>query len=135
MKTYAVGKTGPRVCAALAAVVLLGVGALAQSGPRLREEDRVRLAEAFRMGDALGERVWKGWNKAPFAVLLVTPDYEFLVRHPQPADDFTRLGYDALLKADVHFRKRVFATNLLATFPAVGGVSTIVIGQPENTEA
>lgn len=134
MKTYARVKTGPRVCAALA-VVLLSVCALAQSGPRLREEDRVRLAEAFRLGDALGERVWKGWSKAPFAVLLVTPEYEFLVRHPRPSDDFTRLGYDRLLKSEVYFRKRVFAPNLLATFPAVGGVSTIVIGQPENTEA
>ena len=134
MKTYAGGKTGPGVCAALAAV-LLSVCALAQSGPRLREEDRVRLAEAFRMGDRVCERVWKGWGKAPFAVLLVTPEHEFLLRHPRPSDDFARLGYDQLLKSEVYFRKRVFAPNLLATFPAVGGVSTIVIGQPENTEA
>ena len=134
MKTYVSGKTGPCVCAALA-LVLLGASALAQEKPRLRNEDRVRLAEAFRMGDQLGDRVWEGWSAAPFAVLLVTPEYEFLMRHPQPSADFTRLGYDPLLKADVHFRKRVFQTNLLATFPAVGGVSTIVIGQPENTQA
>ena len=127
-------KTGPRVCAALA-VVLLSVCALAQSGPQLRQEDRVRLAEAFRMGDELGERVWKGWGEAPFAVLLVTPEHEFLIRHPRPSDDFKRLGYDELLKSEVYFRKRVFEPNLLATFPAVGGVSTIVIGQPENTAA
>ncbi len=135
MKTYASRKTWPRVCAALALVLLSAAAALAEVRPQLRTDDRVRLAEAFRMGDQLGERVWKGWSKAPFAVLLVTPDYEFLVRHPQPSDDFERLGYDALLKAEVHFRKRVFQTNLLATFPAVGGVSTIVIGQPENTQA
>ncbi len=134
MKTYASRKTGPGVCAAFA-LVFLSAAALAQAGPQLRTEDRVRLAEAFRMGDALGERVWKGWSKFPFAVLLVTPEYEFLVRHPRPSDDFKRLGYDALLKTEVHFRQRVFNTNLLATFPAVGGVSTIVIGQPENTEA
>jgi hypothetical protein len=134
MKTYAGWKTGPRVCAAVA-VVLLSVCALAQSGPSLRREDRVRLAEGFRVGDRVGERVWKGWGKAPFAVLLVTPEHEFLVRHPRPSDDFTRLGYDPLLKSEVYYRKRVFAPNLLATFPAVGGVSTIVIGQPENTEA
>lgn len=134
MKTYASRKTGPGVCAALA-LAFLGAAALAGERPRLRTEDRVRLAEAFRMGDALGERVWKGWGQTPFAVLLVTPEYEFLIRHPRPSDDFERLGYDALLKSEVHFRKRVFAANLLATFPAVGGVSTIVIGQPENTEA
>ena len=134
MKTYVSRKAGPWLCAALA-LVCMSAGALAEESPQLRTEDRVRLAEAFRMGDALGERVWKGWGRAPFAVLLVTPDYEFLVRHPRPSDDFTRLGYDALLKAEVHFRKRVFQTNLLATFPAVGGVSTIVIGQPESTQA
>lgn len=134
MKNHASRKTWPRVCAALA-LVLLSAAASAEVRPQLRADDRVRLAEAFRMADHLGERVWEGWSKAPFAVLLVTPEYEFLVRHPRPSGDFERLGYDALLKSDVYFRKRVFQTNLLATFPAVGGVSTIVIGQPENTQA
>lgn len=87
------------------------------------------------MGEQLSERVWKGWSKAPFAVLLVTPEHEFLVRHPQPSKEFVSIGYDPLLKSEVYFRKRVFQQSLLATFPAVGGVSTIVIGEPENTEA
>jgi len=99
----------------------------------LSEIDRTRLAEAFRLGDQIGDRVWPGWSRAPFAVLLVTPDTEFLIRHPKPAPDFTRLGYDALLKSDVYYRKRQFDPHLLATFPAVGGISTIVIGQAENT--
>jgi hypothetical protein len=119
----------------LAIVLLLSINALAQEKPRIRDDDRTRMAEAFRMGDKLGDRVWKGWSKAPFAVLLVTPEYEFLVRHPQPSKDFTSMGYDELLKAEVYFRKRVFQPNLLATFPAVGSISTIVIGQPENTDA
>jgi len=106
----------------------------AQEAPRLREADRVRLAEAFRLGKNLGHKVWKGWS-VPFAVLLVTPDYEFLVRHPSPTPEFKSLGYDQLLKSDVLWRKRLFAPNLLATFPAVNGVSTIVVGQPENTAA
>ena len=131
-----------RVCApllqALMIGLLLGVNVSAQElvvKPRIREDDRVRIAEAFRMGEKLGDHIWKGWSKAPFTVLLVTPEYEFLVRHPQPSKDFTALGYDPLLKSEVYFRKRVFQPALLATFPAVGGVSTIVIGQPENTEA
>jgi hypothetical protein len=117
-------------------VLILSVNALAQGEkPRLRDDDRVRLAEAFRMGEKIGDRVWKDWSKAPFAVLLVTPEHEFLVRHPQPSKDFTSIGYDELLKSEIYFRKRVFQPSLLATFPAVGGVSTIIIGQPENTEA
>jgi len=95
--------------------------------------DRIRLAEAFGIGESLGNRVWKSWDKAPFAVLLVTPENEFLIRHPRPSKDFTLIGYDSLLKSNVYFRKRTQAIHFLATFPAVGGVSTIVIGQAENT--
>lgn len=95
--------------------------------------DRIRLAEVFSLGDAIGNRVWKDWDKAPFAVLLVTPEYEFLIRHPRPSEDFKLIGHDALLKSDVYYRKRQFQTDFLATFPAVAGISTIVAGQAENT--
>jgi hypothetical protein len=122
---------------ALTVGLLLGASSTLgqEAGPQLRADDRIRMRESFRMGEKLGDRIWKGWSKAPFAVLLVTPEYEFLVRHPQPTKDFVSIGYDPLLKSEVYFRKRVFQPTLLATFPAVGGVSTIVIGQPENTEA
>ena len=106
---------------------------LAQNKIALNDVDRIRLAEAFKIGEILGNHVWEKWDKAPFAVLLVTPENEFLIRHPQPSKDFTSIGYDSLLKSEVFFRKRVFNPDLLATFPAVGGISTIVIGQAENT--
>lgn len=131
-----------RVCArqllALIATLLVSViPALAQEAvkPQIRKDDRIRLAEAFRMSETLGDRVWRGWSKTPFAVLLVTPEHEFLIRHPRPSKDFISIGYDSLLKSEIFFRQRVFQPALLATFPAVGGVSTIVIGQPENTDA
>ncbi len=108
-------------------------GISAQDDPNIPEIDRIRLAEAFRIGDKLGNQVWENWDKAPFAVLLVTPEKEFLIRHPRPSKDFTLIGYDSLLKSDVYYRKRIQQINFLATFPAVGGVSTIVIGQAENT--
>jgi hypothetical protein len=101
----------------------------------MRDIDRTRLAEAFRLADSVGDKVWPGWSKAPFAVLLVTPENEFLIRHPQPSKDFTPLGFDAVLKSDVYFRKRTQPPNFLATFPLVGGISTIVVGQAENTQA
>ena len=115
-------------------VLLTAHSILAQDKPSITEVDRIRLAEAFSIGGSLSDRVWKDWGKAPFAVLLVTPEYEFLIRHPQPSKDFTLIGYDAMLKGDVYFRKRIFGPGLLAAFPAVGGVSTIVIGQAENTD-
>ena len=103
--------------------------------PTLPRADSVRVAEAFRLADVLGNRIWPRWDKAPFAVLLVTPEHEFLIRHPKPSDDFTLAGADAVLKQKVWFRKRKYPANFLATFPAVGGIPTIVIGQAENTEA
>src|SRR6185295_15499701 len=99
----------------LALVLLLfPLAAAAQDKPRLNDIDRVRLSEAFRIGDALGNQLWPGWTKAPFAVLLVTPDHEFLIRHPRPAADFVLLGDDALLKSKVYYRKRTQPLNFLA---------------------
>ncbi|MGI8735534.1 MAG: hypothetical protein ACR2LM_19790 [Pyrinomonadaceae bacterium] len=111
--------------------------ARAQDKPALLPIDRTRLAEAFRMGDRIGDQVWPNWSKAPFAVLLVTPEHEFLIRHPTPSADFASLGHDAVLKSDVYYRKRNFPAHFLATFPAISGsmVSTIVVGQAENTSA
>lgn len=123
---------------ALPLILLLSFQSLAaQDKPSIPDVDRIRLAEAFRIGESLGNRLWPGWDKIPFAVLLVTPDYEFLIRHPQPSKDFTRAGYDSLLKSEVYFRKRTQRADLLATFPAIKGsmISTIVVGQAENTSA
>lgn len=100
--------------------------------PRIAEIDRVRLAEAFRIGKTLGNKIWPGWDKAPFAVLLITTDHEFLIRHPKPPSDFTAIGDDSLLHSRVFYRKRTMPPNWLATFP-IAGVPTIVVGQAENT--
>jgi hypothetical protein len=95
--------------------------------------DRVRLAEAFRLAAELGDDVWPGWSKAPFAVLLVTPEREFLIGHPAPPAGFTRYAYDSTLAKEVYARTRVFQVNLLATFPIAGPLPVIVIGKPELT--
>ncbi len=107
---------------------------VAQEEPAISDLDRTRLAEAFSIGEKLGNRIWSNWDQAPFAVLLITPEHEFLIRHPRPSADFTLIGSDPLLKSNVYFRKRTQKIDFLATFPAVGGVPTIVIGQAENTD-
>ena len=99
----------------------------------LAAADRVRIAEAFRITDALGDSLWPGWGGVPFAVLLVTPTQEFLFRHPRPSPDFERLLDDPSLGGPVYSRSRVFPPTFLATFPAVGGVPTVVVGQAERT--
>jgi len=63
-----------RITLALNFILLLAAGnALGQDKPALREIDRTRLAEAFRLSDQLADELWAGWSKAPLAVLLVTP--------------------------------------------------------------
>jgi hypothetical protein len=107
--------------------------ASAQRPPQLRQKDRVRLAEARRLADRVCERLWPGWGRTKFQVLLVSESAEFLVGHPPATEAFAPLGYDALLGSEVWVRDRRFPPNLLATFPAVGGVPTVVIGTAERT--
>ncbi len=111
--------------------------ALARSEPTPLPDlaDRVRIAEARRIAEGLGDDLWPGFGHAPSAVLLVTPQTEYLFYHPAPTDDFSALGYDSVTDSEVYARDRVFDTRLLATFPAVAGVPTVVIGQPRHTEA
>ena len=115
---------------------VLAPAAVAQDSSVVRgfgPADRARLAEAFRLADELGDELWPGWSRAPFAVLLVTPEREFLMRHPAPPAGFTRYGYDSTLRTEVFARTRVFQVNLLATFPIGGPLPVIVIGKPELT--
>jgi hypothetical protein len=65
---------------ALSLVLFSFAPATANNQPALSAVDRSRLAEAFRLGDQIGDRVWPGWSQTPFAVLLVTSDTEFLIR-------------------------------------------------------
>ena len=95
--------------------------------------DRARLAEANSLVASLAEQVWPGWQGTPFALLLVTDSAEYLLGHPRPSSEFSGPLFDSMLGMDVRSRPRVFAPTLLATFPAVGGVPTIVVGTAERT--
>jgi hypothetical protein len=105
----------------------------AQTAFEVPRRDRVRLAEAIRLGDEVRDRLWPGWGRTTMGVLFVTDSTEFLIGHPRPSADFTPRGYDALLKREVWTRPRQFSPTLLATFPAVSGMPTIVIGSAEQT--
>lgn len=105
----------------------------AQTLPQLQHADRVRLAEGRHLARQVCRRLWPGWGQTTFQTLLVGDSVEFLISPARSPGDFTRLGYDSLLGAEVWTRPRRFPPNLLATFPAVGGVPTIVIGSAERT--
>ena len=95
-------------------------------------DDKIRIREAIKAAP-FGNKIWEGYNSVPFVILLVTDSWEYLINHPRPGKDFTSLGRDSILDTEIFYRKKVFNPHLLATFPAVNGVATIVVGSPENT--
>jgi hypothetical protein len=99
----------------------------------LSPADRARLAEANSLVASLAERIWPSWQRTPFALLLVADSAEYLLGHPRPTSEFNGPLFDSMLGMDVRSRPRVFPPTLLATFPAVGGLPTIVVGTAERT--
>ncbi len=107
--------------------------AYGQSARHLSEPDRIRLAEAFRLADRSRAAVWPGWERTPMVVLLVGDSVEYLIGHPRPTPEFSPVGRDPVLGREILVRPRRFPPTLLATFPAVGGISTIVVGSAKRT--
>jgi len=114
-------------------VTLFFLVSFAKAAPAIADVDRVRIAEAYRIGEKLQDQIWPDWHTAPFGILFVTDDNEFLIRHPKPNNEFVSIGYDKLLKSEVFVRPRKFPKSFQATFPAFGATPVIVIGKAENT--
>jgi hypothetical protein len=125
-------KTTLGVILAVTSIIFWGFQIL-KPKPDLPQEDRIRIAEAFRLADSVQDTIWENWSKVPFGLMLITNEYEYLVGHPHATNNFDTLGFDAELHKLVLFRKRLFPVNLLATFPAINEISTIVVGQSANT--
>ena len=97
--------------------------------PQLPGKDAIRIHEFYRLAPQIADDVWPGWSHSIAPLLLVTSQTEFLTHHPDPPQDFEKIG------DNLYARPRQFSTKLLATFPAFGPQSVIVIGEPENTDA
>src|SRR6266404_1030695 len=115
----------------LLTIILLSTTALFAQGPtpQIPLADAVRIHEFYRLSSQMQDQVWPGWSKTPAPLLLVTKETEFLTHDPDPPKQFQKVG------DDIYARPRQFPAGLLATFPAFGPPSVIVIGEPENTEA
>jgi hypothetical protein len=110
--------------------LLLSAAAFAQTvALDLPSGDSVRIEEFYLLASQIQDKVWPGWGSTPSPLLLVTQEREFLTRYPEPPGDFKKI------REDLYARPRQFSTGLLATFPAFGPLSVIVIGEPANTEA
>jgi hypothetical protein len=117
----------------LAMLLVIVCAGEAQILPQMRNEDKIRIREAINISNRFGDAVWKGMDKVPFVVLLITDSVEFLVNHPYPSVDFKISEEDRILNTKIFYRERQFPKTFLATFPAVNGVNCIVAGTPENT--
>jgi hypothetical protein len=112
----------------LVTILLLISAALAQTPTQhLPAEDAVRIREFYSLASAIQDQLWPDWSSIPAPLLLVTDEAEFLTHHPSPPKEFQRID------DNFYVRPRQFSTDLLATFPAFGPPSVIVIGQPHNT--
>ncbi len=108
------------------------LAAAVQEPAALPPRDRVRLAEVIRLSAPVRERVWPGWTATPMPILLVTDSMEYLLGLERPGGGLRSGGYDTRLQRPFWVRRRTLDPTLAATFPAVGGVPTIVIGSAER---
>ncbi len=114
-------------------LIASGNFSVGQTAATMRYEDKIRIREAIQISKQSGEKIWKGFNKVPFVILLVSEKNEFLINHPDPGSDFRLSEADTILKTNIYYRPKQFPESLLATFPAVNGVNCIVVGTPERT--
>jgi hypothetical protein len=111
----------------LAALFLVSASLAQQSGKQLPADDAVRLREFYRLTQQVQDEIWPRWSQAPSPVLLVTADSEFLTHYSAPPKGFAKV------EEDFYVRPRQFPSTFLATFPAFGPASVIVVGEPANT--
>ena len=111
-------------------VFLLSITVSAQSSlPSIPKDDAVRIREFYRLSDHIQDKIWPDWSSTPAPLLLVTPEVEYLTHHPATPKEFQDVGNG------FYGRPRQFDINLLATFPAFGPPSVIVVGEPANTDS
>lgn len=112
----------------LTSLALIAVSFAQQAAPpKISEDDAIRIVEFYRLAPSIEDKVWPNWSKVPAPLILVTPETEFLTRHPAPPTDFKKIG------GDMFARPRQYPINLQATFPAFGPPAVMVVGQPANT--
>lgn len=114
-------------------LITLEVCVYAQQPASLTSADKIRIREAMTLSRKFGPELFPGYESVPFAIILIKDSIDYLLNHPCPSSDFKLLENDSLLSTAVYFRKSNFNPHILATFPAVNGLSCIVVGTPENT--
>ena len=105
--------------------------ATAEEIPKIKYEDKVLIKEAYRLLHETGDAVWKGWTDIALPVNFIEDDYEYLIKHPKPSEDFILIEKDPVLETSIYGRKRQMSPQIAAAFP-VCGVPSALIGTKKN---
>ncbi len=115
-------------------MIVLVSALLLASQPSLPANIAPLIVEARTIAKTQGDTIWPGFAKTPYPILLTGDEHSFLFCPASAAEGFEALGTEPVTGCSVKIRKREFAPNLKATFPAVDGIATVVIGIPDVTE-
>lgn len=99
----------------IAAVALLA--ALASDGATLSVADRQNIDLSMKIIARIGDKMWPAWSKTPFDIALITANGAVLVNVDKPVPVPS------------------VPPRIEATFPLSDGIPTIVIGEPQFTDA
>lgn len=117
----------------LAMAALLTNSATEPSEESVRSELFPLINEARILAEESGEAIWPGFSSAPDTILLISGEQEILLCHEGSAEGFVVLESDPITGCTQAVRSRVFPPSLLASFPAIDGVPSIVVGTPQAT--
>jgi hypothetical protein len=95
--------------------------------------DLTRIAESYRLASELGDSIWPSLGAPRFPVVLTTADVEYLFAYPRIPAGFRDIGPSYPLQTTMYVRPRQFQQGLLATFPAFGLPSVVVVGSSAAT--
>ncbi|TGY88869.1 hypothetical protein E5163_06950 [Marinicauda algicola] len=96
---------------------------------------RALVAEAFSVVERHGEEVWPGFAAAPRQIVVATPGHDVLLCPDGPVSGFAPLGPDPVSGCEAYVRDLTFPERIAASFPAVEGRPTVVIGLPAFLQA
>jgi hypothetical protein len=115
-------------------LALLAALLLAHTPPAAPDPAQAALiVEARDLVERHDDAVWPEFSDAPDTLILIDGEIEFLLCHEGEGAGFEPLGVEPVTGCDLRRRPRQFPPTFLASFPAVDGTPSIVVGTPEAT--
>jgi len=109
---------------AAVATLLVSMGAV-DPPPILSTENGIMVAEAHRLVETVGDRLWPGWSDVPRPILLMTRETEFAIGFPEDLEGFETASEELGDRA-VQWRKRTSEQTLAAAYPVMGHPAVVI---------